>query len=395
MKKQITVMGTVWDFWPVLKCYDDLYDSKYISFYEPWIKDEIESKKIIKLNEYSKNKFLWPYKLIRRNYYLSKNILNFKPDYVISHHDDASISIFPTLLLFKLFRSKIKFISYIHAGKNTYDKSNFFLNISKFFIKYMYRFYDKVITVSEGNKKALKDYFNLKNLQVVYNPVDINKIKMLSEQKEDLIKEEGDIIILTIGRLTEQKGYWYLIRVFAQIVKNNKNVKLYLIGDGEQREELENFVLKLNLEKNVFFLGNKSNVFPYIKQSDIFVLTSLWESFGQVIVEALALNKIVISTDCNFGPREILDIGNFKNKINKYPSYSKYGILIKPFERKYLFKSVAEVKLLDEEKILFEVLTKIIKNPKKFKEKYFEGIKRAEDFDVNQIKKKVKLVLEK
>ncbi|HBN57957.1 MAG TPA: glycosyltransferase, partial [Gammaproteobacteria bacterium] len=113
-KKQLTVSGTVWDFWPVLKMFDKLYESKYISFYEPWLKGEIDKEKIILFNEKSKNPLLWIFKISKRTYKILKIIREFKPDLVITHHDDANISIIPTLLIYKTFlkKQRIRFYAF-------------------------------------------------------------------------------------------------------------------------------------------------------------------------------------------------------------------------------------------------------------------------------------------
>ncbi len=391
MRKQLTIMGTVWDFWPVLKVYDKNFESKYISFYEPWLKDEVGKEKIIKFSEKKKSIFLWPFKIIGRTIRIFSVIRRFEPDLVISHHDATTISILPTLFITKyILRKRNRFIAYVHAGIESYNSKTLFSAISNLIIRLLYPSLDMVITVSEGNKKALEERFALKNVKVIYNPVDLTKIEELSHEKnlDERFKSRGGRTFLTIGRLTEQKGQWYLIRAFKEVTDRYPDAILYVIGEGELKKELENFIIKLGLKENVILLGRKGNVYSYLKGSDFFVLTSLWESFGQVLVEALALNKPVIATDCKFGPREVLSPSlEIKEKI-KYPFYGEYGILTEPFKREIIFKSKAELPLNKQEKALSELLVACI-NKSKIRERYSVGLQRAREFDIGMMEEKI------
>jgi glycosyltransferase involved in cell wall biosynthesis len=393
MRKQLTVMGEIWDFWTVLKAYDSAYDSIYISCYKPWLKGEIDPEKIVLANEASRSKFSWVWKLIRRTILIKKTVDDFKPDLLITHHDDANISVIPFLLLNKIFfRKNIKFIAYIHAGAETYNTKDGLTRLTTSIICFFYRFFDQVCTVSEGNKIDLEKRFGLKNIKVMYNPIDISLYRKKAEAKSkdiERIKKRGDFIFISLGRLTEQKGQWYLIRAFKSVVEAHHNAKLIIIGEGELREELTDLITRLRLEHHVFLVGMKENVFSLISRSDCFVLSTLWESFGQALLEALALDKPVICSDCKSGPREILcpEIG--LSKRIRYPFKGSYGILSTPFKRRFVWKTLDEEHLSREESQLSSLMMEMISD-KMLRRKYSSGSKRARDFDIKKIEGQIK-----
>ena len=127
------------------------------------------------------------------------------------------------------------------------------------------------------------------------------------KQKIDLpngISKENSII--SIGRLTNQKNQIFLIKNFPNLIKKYKNLNLFILGDGENRNILQKEIDRNNLNSKVFLLGHKKNIFPYIKNSKAFVLTSLWEEPGFVLLEAGFANKIIISSNCPNGPEELM-----------------------------------------------------------------------------------------
>ena len=122
-------------------------------------------------------------------------------------------------------------------------------------------------------------------------------------------KKDRSKIILAAGRLTKQKNFLYLLKEFAKFLINNKNYKLIILGEGEKKSEIQYYIKKNNISGHVFLKGHVKNIFSYMKNSDLFVLSSLWEDPGFVIVEAAFSNLFVISSNCPNGPREILSNG--------------------------------------------------------------------------------------
>ena len=116
-------------------------------------------------------------------------------------------------------------------------------------------------------------------------------------------------MLISIGRLTRQKNFLLLIRAFEQILTKYPKYHLILLGEGEEKDLLVKEVKKLKIQDKVSFLGYKQNVYKYLLNSDCFILTSLWEDPGFVILEAALCNTLIISSNCPNGPSEILSNG--------------------------------------------------------------------------------------
>ena len=142
---------------------------------------------------------------------------------------------------------------------------------------------------------------------------------------------------MATGRLTRQKNFNFLIKEFGKFIKDRDDYLLYIIGEGEERKNLEKTIQDNNLNKKAFLLGYKQNVFSYMRKSEIFVLSSLWEEVGFVIVEAALNNLYVISSDCPNGPREFLNDG-------------KNGILFQNNVKDAIYKSLVKFETLNNEK---------------------------------------------
>lgn len=195
----------------------------------------------------------------------------------------------------------------------TYGSRTLKNSIVKLLLKLLYGKADRIIAVSNGVKKALIKVFKIdeRKIQVIYNPCDINKIKKLSMEKVEYPWFSEKIpIIITIGRLIEKKGHGKLIQAFAKIKKQIPS-KLVIIGEGNLRKQLERLTVKFEVEKDIAFLGWQENPYKYISKSNIFVLSSNSEPFGLVVVEAMVCGIPVVSFDCESGPREILDNGEY------------------------------------------------------------------------------------
>ena len=160
----------------------------------------------------------------------------------------------------------------------------------------------------------LKDLkiFNENKIYLLRDPIvsisDINK-KKSQKIDETFIKEKK--YILAVGRLTKQKNFIFLIECFKEIIKNFNYLQLIIIGEGEEKKVLEDKIIKNNLQDKVFLIGYKKNVYKYYDKCLFFVLSSLWEDPGFVIIESFSCNTLVLSSDCNNGPKEIMN--NEKN----------------------------------------------------------------------------------
>jgi glycosyltransferase involved in cell wall biosynthesis len=173
---------------------------------------------------------------------------------------------------------------------------------------------DHIIPISEGVAHDLKTHIgvNKAKVSVVYNPVVTDQVIQLSKEdvEEAWFNPTEDDIVLAAGRLHPQKDFKTLIQAFDKVY-SELDCKLVILGEGDQRSDLEELIHKLDLEEDVHLPGRVNNPYKYMRQASVFVLSSRWEGFGNVIVESLACGCPVVSTDCPSGPREILDGGEY------------------------------------------------------------------------------------
>jgi glycosyltransferase involved in cell wall biosynthesis len=160
-----------------------------------------------------------------------------------------------------------------------------------------------IICVSKGVEADLLDVMQVKprSIHVIYNPFDIAAIRRKAEEPYDL--PFHDEYIIFVGRLTKEKRVDYLFSAYA---KSNIDEKLLIVGDGSELESLKLLAKTLKIDRKVIFTGAVSNPYKYIKNAKFLVLCSLFEGFGNVLVEALILQTPVVSTNCPSGPKEIL-----------------------------------------------------------------------------------------
>lgn len=205
-------------------------------------------------------------------------------------------------------------------------------------VRILYPFSDIILAVSKGVEKDLAENFSLpsEKLRVIYNPVNIEEISRLAKDKVNHPWFSDKLpIIISVGRLEHEKGYTYLLRAFARVRKFHQS-KLVILGEGTKRENLERLAAQLGIEREVAFLGFQKNPFKYVARSSIFVLSSLYEGLGNVILESMACGTPVIASDCPTGPREIIEDG-----FN--------GILVPPADESALTKAILLV--LNDEKL--------------------------------------------
>ena len=149
--------------------------------------------------------------------------------------------------------------------------------------------------------------------------------------------------MINIGRLTEQKNQILILKAINQI-KKEIDVQLYILGKGINYQDLKNYIVKHKLQKIVKLIGYKKNPYPYLKQSDIFILSSNFEGSPNVLIEAMFLKNTIISTNCPTGPKEILKNGKL-GKLIKMHDTKNLAYTLKNFKKdkkkiKSAFKSI-------------------------------------------------------
>jgi glycosyltransferase involved in cell wall biosynthesis len=284
---------------------------------------------------------------------LYKIIKKKNPDFFICH----LITSLP-MLLAKLFNFHSKFILRISG----LPKFNFF---RKFYWKTCGNVFFKITSPTNAtiNHLQLIKIFDEKRIFLLRDPIiNVQKIEKLKKQKIDPYFEKNQFII-AIGRLTKQKNFQFLISCFKKLINSNPNLKLVILGDGEEMQNLKRLIHTKNLENNVFLLGHLQNVFNYLSRAKLFILSSLWEDPGWVLLEAAASNTLILSSDCKNGPSEIIDNNkagqlykvdneqDFINKFNQITSLDKIQIDSKKLlakKKSYLFTKFQHFKNLEK-----------------------------------------------
>lgn len=190
----------------------------------------------------------------------------------------------------------------------------------RFLMRKIYGYADGIVAVSQGVADSLATFIKIPSdkVTVVYNPYDVEKIKKMAAEPLDhpWFCGDGVPIILGIGRLTEQKDFSSLIKAFAKIRKV-RQARLMILGDGEQKDKLILLANSLGLGESEFCLnGFVSNPFNFLANSSIFVLSSKWEGFPNVLIQALVCCPCVVSTNCLAGPSEILENGKWGRLVD-------------------------------------------------------------------------------
>jgi glycosyltransferase involved in cell wall biosynthesis len=244
--------------------------------------------------------FIMLYSIPKLVSYFNKN----KPDVIMAYLQGV------TPLIARIFsKHKPKIILSIQglpdflASKEAYDSYPIYKKIeSKIRIllwKLLYLKADAILTLTQKTKDKLIIFFNCEDKIIfVSNPVIDNGIVPKSQEIiSDKLFLENDII-LGVGRYTSQKDFKTLIKAFKEVKIKYSNIKLVILGEGEQREELQNLIESLNLLDHVILYGFVDNPYKYLHHSKLFVLSSLWEDPGHVLMEAAYLKIPIVASNC-------------------------------------------------------------------------------------------------
>ena len=267
-----------------------------------------------KLQTYEINKNVKLMKSRQSNFFskvlgLREVIQKNSPDVVIGFTDIPNIVCYGAL---RSLKNRPYFIATIHSDLKFRDKNlNDTLKLK--LVRRLHRkaclFSDKVIAVSDGAKESLIDYYRLPRTLVerIYNPIldsvntDLNNETVLPPYR-----------LVAAGRLTKAKNYPLLIKTVKNLIDDKcLPCTLDIYGEGELRKDLEMLISRMGMEKYINLKGFVPNLKKVIRDYDIFVMSSSWEGFGNVLVEALNAGLRVVSTNCPSGPVEILMRGKY------------------------------------------------------------------------------------
>lgn len=239
-----------------------------------------------------------------------------------------------TRLFSKRTRNKITKIAWIHNDISKVFGQGLKAKIKKYIDKRMYRKYDKIIFVSEENKRDFDELYNLSNSEnkftqndvkeniidkenniikdvtklldnseelpreiVIRNYLDYNRVIEKADEDVDLPYEKENVNLVSVCRLVQQKGIDRFIKVASKLKRDGVSFKVFIVGDGPIKLDLQKQIEAEDLQDTFYLLGAKENPYPYIKNSDYFCLLSYYEGYGMVLDEAKILNKPIIITN--------------------------------------------------------------------------------------------------
>lgn len=209
------------------------------------------------------------------------------------------------------------------------------------FIKSLYKRWairqaDQIITVSKANQKLLSDLYPLvkEKIFTVHNGISLKTNLISNDQKKRIRKElfkasEHNQILLSVGTLHPRKGFKYLIKAFQKVHHKNPSTRLIIAGEGPERPILEKLISNLGLVNKILLLGQRNNINQLMQSADLFILPSLKEAFGLVIIEAFSAGLPVIATEVGGIPEIIVN--------------QKNGLLIKPGNKFAIEKAIEKL----------------------------------------------------
>lgn len=263
--------------------------------------------------------------LYKISYLLIYKILPVKLTYTLFIPKDNNIEIafiegFCTKLLSYSTNKRAKKIAWVHIDL---QKFPWIKDIYKNFKqeKASYSKYDQIVGVSNTVVSSVKKRYGLNNVITLYNPIENFDIIQKSNESINLPSKTQSIRMVTVGRFVPQKAYDRLLRVIKCLYKNGYSIELWILGDGEQRPMLEEYIHTYSLNEIVTLWGFQKNPYPYLKHSDIFVCSSISEGYSTAVTEALILELPVVTTLCS-GMNELLIDG----KCGLITENSEYGL---------------------------------------------------------------------
>ena len=277
-----------------------LIEAEWFKYIKPIIMDSPQNiiKRYIKNYEFLKIlSFIYSYfktKKTNDRYIYYKHVLKSIPE-CKEKYDVAIAYAGPTEIIDAYISHKVKAekkIAWVHFDISKHK-------INKKLYNNLYERFDKIFAVSNECKKKLDEIIPAvrNKSEVLFNIVSEDLINEMSESYVDFDDNYKGIKIITVGRLSKEKGQDLAIKALAKLKKDRYDVKWYCIGEGNSRREFEQLIKEYNLENNFLLLGSTSNPYPYIKNADIYVQTSRHEGYCLTLAEAKVLNKPIVTTN--------------------------------------------------------------------------------------------------
>lgn len=276
------------------------------------------------------------------------------------------------------------------------NKRGFIQRITNIAMKACYKRADNIITVSKLIEEDFKTNYGIppEKITTIYNPYDFNMMDL--ESSHPLSNEELDFykdgfVFCNVGRMVYQKGIWHLVKAFSKVAQKSDYARLVIVGENFTDGKLESLIEQLELSGKVLLTGRTRNPYKYMKNSNVYVLSSLFEGFPNAMVEAMSCGLPIIAADCKSGPREILYASpNLEHEASDI-LLADYGVLIPPLEEDEDWKNtnltISEGKMADA---MLNLLTN-----KELCQKYSDAsLNRSKDFNFKSCEEQFVKIIE-
>ena len=279
----------------LLKILQDKYQIEIITLYPQGVLEEQIDKEKIEI----KNIFNKPY---NKYNYIQKKLISLKillfskqiyNKYIRNYEARTEIAFLegPITKIFSTKNKNTKKIAWIHTDISKHLKQ------SKKSIEKIYNKYKNIVFVSNEILNNFKKYNIETDKKVIYNYIDVERVKDQAKEKIKIKFDENEINIIVVGRLVKAKGIDRLIKVHYKLIKKGYKNRIFVIGDGPLKKILQENIKKLKIEDTFVLLGEIKNPYPYIRQADICLIPSYYEGYGMIAQEAKILNKRILATD--------------------------------------------------------------------------------------------------
>lgn len=316
--------------------------------------------------------------LVKKFYQLKQ----FKKDYAVATM--VSFTTWPNLL--NIYTKNKERVIISVRELLSFERSGLMREVESYLMKLCYPKADLLVVPLAQIKKELLEEFKLdeSKIKVIHNPVKVTKIRNLVEEKLDINYKElyAHPVVVTMGRLTIQKGQRQLIKAFKKMKEEVPGAKLLILGEGEMKENLQQLVVDLELENEVFFGGLPENPYKYLAKAAVAAFPSIYEEYPFELCEAMACGVPVIASDCKVGPREILAPDTEFGRVLTEPEEAKYGTLI-PACNEGISNYIEE--LAKEEQMLCQSLVKAVKEQELYRKRAAQALERVQEFNREKI----------
>lgn len=309
-----------------------------------------------------------------------------------NNHYDACISFMDSANIANILTGK-RYCKTIVSVRNNIkeNKSLSYRLIIGTLVKMLYNRADKVASVSQGVKNSLIKDYGIKEdkIKVITNGFDTDSIKQLSKKEigSTKVREfiDNSFVFMTMGRLCGQKAQWHLIRAFAKLQKNvnkgDKEIKLLIMGKGNDREYLESLVEYYSLKDKIMIIPFQNEPFGIVSRCSAYVMTSMFEGYSNALCEAIICGLPCIVTDFQTSAREILapdTAVEYQNMDNV--EHAEYGIIVPVCSGK---RHNGAAPLEKAELLLADAMGELVENKVLYEEYKFKTAKRSVQLDIS------------